>query len=59
MTNLLSMVVDSLTKILIAKYSKYKLKIKLPIMLFIVIKITYIWQNEWPSLVIELVTKTN
>ena len=40
MTNLLHIITYSITNILIEKYNKDKLKIKLPIMLFTNIKIT-------------------
>ena len=56
MTNLLSIVTDSVTKILIVKYNKDKLKNRLTIMLLVVTKIAYIRQNERPSLVTKIVT---
>ena len=53
---MLPIVIDHVPKILIEKYNQDKLKIKLPIMLPTVIRITYIIQNEWPSLITKLVT---
>ena len=46
MTNMLPIITNFVTKILMAKYNKDKIKIRLLIMLPTVTKILYIKQNE-------------